>query len=218
VPISAAVALDGVVEFGAVNCDKAHELCSAQGIKSFPKFLLYSPRYEWSEEYPKDRLKELGKPKDAMGEDIVEWVRDVLPPFAPGFAHMLGGGSVAAAAAQEGVLSGRDQLISWPGSWLLLCVAGHDAARCQRCDSKATVVSRRILNHLSCGSCNAAKPNILRLAGDLAAIEAPWDASAPAGGGMRVGIVDCTDAVMGELCRELGPSVSTLNMRLFAFR
>ena len=25
--ISAAVALDGVVEFGAVNCDKAHELC-----------------------------------------------------------------------------------------------------------------------------------------------------------------------------------------------
>ena len=56
----AAVALDGVVEFGAVNCDKASSLCSAQGIKSFPKFLLYSPRYEWSEEYPKDRLKELG--------------------------------------------------------------------------------------------------------------------------------------------------------------
>ena len=76
----AAVALDGLAEFGAVNCDKAHTLCSKLGIKSFPKFLLFSPRFEWSEEYPKDRLKELGKPKDAMGDDIVEWVRLMLPP------------------------------------------------------------------------------------------------------------------------------------------
>ena len=90
------------------------------GIKSFPKFLLYSPLYEWSEEYPKDRLKELGKPKDAMGEDIVEWVREMLPPFTPGFAHMLGGGS--SAAAGKGVLSGREQLLEWRGPWLLLCV------------------------------------------------------------------------------------------------
>ena len=140
------MALDGVVEFGAVNCDKAHELCNAQGIKSFPKFLLYSARYEWSEEYPKDRLKELGKPKDAMGEDIVEWVREVLPPFIPGFAHMIGGGS-GAAVAEEGVLTGPDQLLRWPGSWLLLCVAGHDPARCHRYDLNLIVVLCEHLKH-----------------------------------------------------------------------
>ena len=36
---------------------------------------------------------------------------------------------------------------------------------------------------------------------------------------MRVGIVDCTDAAMGEVCRELGPSVSTPEVLwLFGFR
>ena len=112
--------------------------CPGAGIKSFPKFLLYSPLYEWSEEYPKDRLKELGKPKDAMGEDIVEWVREMLPPFTPGFAHMLGGGS-AAATAGNGVLGGREQLLEWRGPWLLLCVAGHDPARCHGCESNCSL-------------------------------------------------------------------------------
>ena len=62
-------------------------------------------------------------------------------------------------------------------------------------------------------SCNDAKPNILRIAGELAAIEGHWKTEvrgAAVSEGMRVGIVDCTDAVMGELCRELGSSVRVL--------
>jgi hypothetical protein len=51
---------DGEVEFGAVNCDKQSELCGRFGIQSFPKFLLFGARVEWNEEYPKQRLKELG--------------------------------------------------------------------------------------------------------------------------------------------------------------
>lgn len=51
------------------------------GIQSFPKFLLFNPRYEWSEEYPKQRLKELGKSKEEMGDDIVEWATAFLPLF-----------------------------------------------------------------------------------------------------------------------------------------
>ena len=144
----AAVALDGLAEFGAVNCDKAHTLCSKLGIKSFPKFLLFSPRFEWSEEYPKDRLKELGKPKDAMGDDIVEWVRLMLPPFVPGHAVMLDAtASSGATASSEAppaaeASGGRAALLSWEGLWVLLCVAGHDPARC--------------------AACNDAKPNLLR--------------------------------------------------------
>ena len=144
----AAVALDGLAEFGAVNCDKAHTLCSKLGIKSFPKFLLFSPRFEWSEEYPKDRLKELGKPKDAMGDDIVEWVRLMLPPFVPGHAVMLDAtASSGATASSEAppaaeASGGRAALLAWEGVWVLLCVAGHDPARC--------------------AACNDAKPNLLR--------------------------------------------------------
>jgi hypothetical protein len=44
----AAMNLDGEVEFGAVNCDKASPICQEWGIQSFPKFLLFSPHYEWS--------------------------------------------------------------------------------------------------------------------------------------------------------------------------
>ena len=179
----AAVALDGVVEFGAVNCDKAHQLCNAQGIKSFPKFLLYSPKYEWSEEYPKGRLKELGKSKDEMGEDIVEWVRLVLPPFVPGFGHMLRNAGSGGDDSEAVIQTGRAQLLDWPGPWLLLCVAGHDPARCH--------------------SCNDAKPNVLRLAAELAT-GSVTAAGAPAFT-PRVGIVDCTEPVMGAVCRELGP-------------
>lgn len=140
----AAVALDGLAEFGAVNCDKAHTLCSKLGIKSFPKFLLFSPRFEWSEEYPKDRLKELGKPKDAMGDDIVEWVRLMLPPFVPGHAVMLDAtaSSSATAWSEAEASGGRAALLAWEGVWVLLCVAGHDPARC--------------------AACNDAKPNLLR--------------------------------------------------------
>lgn len=209
-----------------MNCDKSHKLCEAQGIKSFPKFLLFSPRYEWSEEYPKDRLKELGKPKDAMGDDIVEWVRLVLPPFTPGFAHMLGGGSAEPATAGWNLFSGRDQLLEWRGPWLLLCVASHDPVRCHRCEPKlrCSTESMQAISLLDCAllwhSCNDAKPNILRLAGELAAVEGDWNAagahdSERAVARMRVGIVDCTNTVMGELCRELGPSVCLT--KLFQF-
>ena len=71
-------------------------------------------------------------------------------------------------------------------------------------------------------SCNDAKPNILRLAGDLAAIEGQrnvGDHGIPAVRGMRVGIVDCTDAVIAEICRQLGPSVSAVEVLWpFGFR
>ena len=71
-------------------------------------------------------------------------------PFFAGFAHMLRGSSSGGGSGQgdgvkeggEGVLSGRAELLAWQGAWLLLCVAGHDPARCH--------------------SCNDAKPNILR--------------------------------------------------------
>ena len=121
----AAMNLDGEVEFGAANCDKASPICQEWGIQSFPKFLLFSPHYEWSgvllllpspllraamrmcacvrwwgvycavarsdalpptcrspawlwlwtEEYPKVRLKELGKSKEELGDDITVWVQ-----------------------------------------------------------------------------------------------------------------------------------------------
>ena len=55
--------------------DKASPICQEWGIVSFPKFLLFSPKYEWNEEYDKGRLKELGKEKDQLGDDIAEWVK-----------------------------------------------------------------------------------------------------------------------------------------------
>jgi hypothetical protein len=33
------------------------------------------PRALWTEEYPKARLKELGKSKEELGDDITVWVR-----------------------------------------------------------------------------------------------------------------------------------------------
>ena len=147
---TAAMQLDGQVEFGAVNCDKASPICNEWGIQSFPKFLLFSPMYRWSEEYPKARLKELGKSKDELGSDITIWVRYVLisyskfndlilnlhgvtvfvsrghlPIFQAGRAEMLSG-----AVGNES----PGEILSHNGVWVLLLIASHDAARCEPCN------------------------------------------------------------------------------------